>query len=408
MKKSVLKKYAKLIATCGVNVQKGQEVIVNAAVDQVPLVKEVVEACYKRGAKRVTVEWGCSEVTKVGYKYMSVETMSEIPQWQIEKMIRRVEVIPARIHIASGAPDAMKGVDQKKLAQVSMKTYPIMKPFIDQIDNKDQWCIAGAASPEWAKKVFPNLPKKQAVEKLWEAILYTSRIWDDPVAEWKKHNKNLREKCERLNNLGLVELRYKSSNGTDFKVGLLPNADFLGGSEFALGSGIEFNPNVPSEECFTSPRKGAAEGLVVATKPLSYQGELIENFSIRFENGKAVEVHAEKGEELLKQMISMDENAGYLGEVALIPYDSPINNTGILFYNTLYDENASCHLALGRGFTNCIRNYDQYSQKELQEMGINSSMIHVDFMIGSEDMDIVGIKEDGTTVQIFKNGNWAF
>ena len=408
MKKSVLKKYAKLIATCGVNVQKGQEVIVNAAVDQVPLVKEVVEACYKRGAKRVTVEWGCSEVTKVGYKYMSVETMSEIPQWQIEKMKRRVEVIPARIHIASGAPDAMKGVDQKKLAQVSMKTYPIMKPYIDQIDNKDQWCIAGAASPEWAKKVFPDLPKKQAVEKLWEAILYTSRIWDDPVAEWKKHNKDLREKCERLNNLGLVELRYKSSNGTDFKVGLLPNADFLGGSEFALGSGIEFNPNVPSEECFTSPRKGAAEGLVVATKPLSYQGELIENFSIRFENGKAVEVHAEKGEELLKQMISMDENAGYLGEVALIPYDSPINNTGILFYNTLYDENASCHLALGRGFTNCIRNYDQYSQKELQEMGINSSMIHVDFMIGSEDMDIVGVKEDGTTVQIFKNGNWAF
>ncbi len=408
MKKSVLKKYAKLIATCGINVQKGQEVIVNAAVDQVPLVKEIVEACYKRGAKIVTVEWGCSEVTKVGYKYMSVETMSEIPQWQIEKMKRRVEVIPARIHIASGAPDAMKGVDQKKLAQVSMKTYPIMKPYIDQIDNKDQWCIAGAASPEWAKKVFPNLPKKQAVEKLWEAILYTSRIWDDPVAEWKKHNKNLREKCERLNSLGLVELQYKSSNGTDFKVGLLPNANFLGGSEFALGSNIEFNPNVPSEECFTSPRKGAAEGLVVATKPLSYQGELIENFSIRFENGKAVEVHAEKGEELLKQMISMDENAGYLGEVALIPYDSPINNTGILFFNTLYDENASCHLALGRGFTNCIRDYDKYSQQELQEMGINSSMIHVDFMMGSEDMDIVGVKEDGTTVQIFKDGNWAF
>ena len=408
MKKSVLKKYANLIATCGVNVQKGQEVIVNAAIDQAPLVKEVVEACYKRGAKRVTVEWGCSEVTKVGYKYMSVETMTDIPQWQIEKMKHRVEVIPARIHIASGAPDAMKGVDQKKLAQVSMKTYPIMKPYIDAIDNKDQWCIAGAASPEWAKKVFPDLPKKKAVEKLWEAILYTSRIWDDPVAEWKKHNKDLREKCERLNSLGLVELQYKSSNGTDFKVGLLPNANFLGGSEFALGSNIEFNPNVPSEECFTSPRKGAAEGLVVATKPLSYQGELIENFSIRFENGKAVEVHAEKGEELLKQMISMDENAGYLGEVALIPYDSPINNTGILFYNTLYDENASCHLALGRGFTNCIKDYDKYTNEELHNMGINSSMIHVDFMIGSEDMDIVGIKEDGTTVQIFKNGNWAF
>lgn len=408
MKKSVLKKYAKLIATCGVNIQKGQEVIINAAVDQVPLVKALVEACYKRGAKHVSVEWGCSEVTKIGYKYMSLETMSTIPQWQIEKFKYRAEVIPARIHIASGSPDAMKGVDQKKLAQASMATYPIIKPYIDQIDNKDQWCIAGAASPEWAKKVFPNLPKKQAVEKLWDAILYTSRIWDDPVGEWKKHNKDLREKCEKLNNLGLVELQYKSSNGTDFKVGLLPNANFLGGSEVTLGTNIEFNPNVPSEECFTSPRKGAAEGLVVATKPLSYQGELIENFSIRFENGKAVEVHAEKGEELLKQMISMDENAGYLGEVALIPYDSPINNTGILFFNTLYDENASCHLALGRGFTNCIKDYDKYTQKELNEMGINSSMIHVDFMIGSEDMDIVGIKEDGSKVQIFKNGNWAF
>ena len=203
-------------------------------------------------------------------------------------------------------------------------------------------------------------------------------------------------------------MRYKSSNGTDFKVGLIDKGIFCGGSEFALGSNIEFNPNIPSEEVFTSPKKGEAEGIVYATKPLSYQGELIENFNIRFEGGKAVEVHAEKGEELLKQMISMDESAPFLGECALIPFHSPINDTGILFFNTLYDENASCHLALGMGFTNCIKDYEKYNKKELEEMGVNDSMIHVDFMIGSEDMNITGITSDGKEIAIFRNGDWAF
>lgn len=408
MKKSVLKAYAKLLVQKGVAIKKGQELTVYASIQQAPLVREVVKEAYKAKAKKVVVEWSDTEITKCHYQYRSLETLSTVEKWELERLQHRVDVLPARLYIEDSDPDGMKGLDQKKVATARRNTYPIIKPYIDQIDNKEQWCIAGAASEAWAKKVFPDLPKKKAVEKLWEAILYTSRVWDDPILEWEKHNQQLAGRCEYLNSLQLKELHYQSSNGTDFTVGLIDKGIFAGGSEVTLGSQIEFNPNIPSEEVFTSPLKGKAEGIVYATKPLSYQGELIEDFSVRFENGKAVEVHAKKNEELLKQMINMDENAAYLGEVALIPFDSPINNTNILFFNTLYDENASCHLALGRGFTNCIKDYQQYSQQELTDMGVNDSMIHVDFMIGSKDLNITGVTLDGKEIQIFKNGNWAF
>lgn len=408
MKKSVLKKYAELIVKSGLNVKKGQQVEIVSSTAQVELVRYVVDYCYKCGAKRVKVDWSDDKISKMHYKYQSEKTLSEVPQFKIEEMKYRAEVLPCRLYIDDSDPDAMKGVDQGKIARARMKTYPLMKPFIDQMENKYQWCIAGAANVDWAKKVFPGVPTKKAVEMLWEAILKTARVDGDAIDNWKKHNINLRNKCEYLNSLGLKEMRYKSSNGTDFKVGLIDKGIFCGGSEFALGSNIEFNPNIPSEEVFTSPKKGEAEGIVYATKPLSYQGELIENFNIRFEGGKAVEVHAEKGEELLKQMISMDESAPFLGECALIPFHSPINDTGILFFNTLYDENASCHLALGMGFTNCIKDYEKYNKKELEEMGVNDSMIHVDFMIGSEDMNITGITSDGKEIAIFRNGDWAF
>lgn len=408
MKKALLKNYAELLVKMGVNVQKGQELNVYASIDQVPLVTEVVKWAYKVGAKKVNVEWGCQEVSKLHYKYRSVETLSTVENWEVEKMKHRVEALPARLLIVSDDPDGMKGVDQKKIAMSRRATYPIMKPFIDQIENKEQWCIAGASSSKWAKKVFPHLSKSKAVEALWDAIFTSSRVDGYAIENWEKHNDNLTKKCDYLNSLKLKELRYTSSNGTNLKVGLIENAVFMGGNEKALGSNIIFNPNIPSEEIFTTPKKGLAEGIVYSAKPLSYQGQLIENFSVRFENGKAVEVKAEKGEELLKEMISMDETAGYLGEVALIAYDSPINNTGLLFFETLYDENASCHLALGRGFSNCIKDYEKYTKEEIDEMGINDSMIHVDFMIGSKDMSIVGITSSGEEIQIFKDGNWAF
>ena len=408
MKKTVLKQYANLLVEMGVGLKKGQELNVYISIHQEALAKEIMIAAYKKGASKVTIEWGSEDIQKVQYRYLTAKKLAKYEDWQLAKFQHRVDVLPARLLVVDDDPDGMKGVNQKKVAQARMMSYPIIKPYIDKIENKEQWCIAGAASPRWAKKVFPDLPKSKAVEKLWEAILEASRMTDDPVQSWKNHNADLRKKCDFLNGLGLKSLHYKASNGTDFTVGLIDDALFMGGSEFALGSNIEFNPNIPSEEVFTSPMKGEAEGIVYSAMPLSYQGQLIENFSVRFEGGKAVEVKAEKGEELLKQMIAMDADAPYLGEVALIPYDSPIRNTGVLFYETLYDENASCHLALGAGFTNTIKDYDKYTQDELKAKGVNDSMIHVDFMIGTKDMNITGTTKDGKTIEIFKDGNWAF
>ncbi|MFA6781209.1 MAG: aminopeptidase [Bacilli bacterium] len=409
MKAKILRKYAELIVRIGANVQKGQDVIVYAELDQPRIVEYVVADAYKAGAKSVVVRWSHSPIDKIRYKKESVKSLSEVPNWIIEREKHYVKTLPAVIYLISEDPDALKGVNQAKLAKVGQAVYPILKPLRDERENKYQWTIAGVPGAAWAKKVFPGLSKGKAIEKLWEAILYTSRAKEgDPIANWNEHNADLKRRCEYLNSLKIDTLHYTSKNGTDFIVGILHNVNWLGGGEKTLGSNIFFNPNIPTEECFTAPERGKAEGVVYSTKPLSYQGELIENFHIVFKGGKAVEVHAEKNEELLKQMISMDKFAAYLGEVALVPFDSPIRNSGILFWNTLYDENASCHLALGMGYTNCVKDYGNYTKEQLTEMGVNDSMIHVDFMIGSEDLSIVATTQDGKKVQIFKNGNWAF
>ena len=408
MKKTTMQKYARLIARKGINIQKGQEVMINADLDQPEFVKMLVEECYKAGAGKVIVEWAYQPLAKLHYRYRSMKTLSTVEKWEVERMEHRATTLPAMIHLESDDPDGLKGIDQVKLAKSQQARYPIIKPFRDRMENRCQWCIAAVPGEAWAKKVFPGLRVNQAVEKLWEAILYTSRAdGSDPVKAWEDHNADLQARCKYLNDLGIAELHYTSSNGTDFTVGLIEDGIFCGGCEDTL-SGVTFNPNIPSEEVFTSPMKGKAEGKVVATRPLSYRGEVIENFWIRFENGKAVEVHAERNEDLLKSMISMDETAGYLGECALVPYDSPIRNSEITFFNTLFDENACCHLALGAGFNNCLKDYDKYTLEECTEKGINDSMIHVDFMIGSEDLSIDAITRDGKTVAIFRDGNWAF
>lgn len=408
MKKSQLQKYAKLIARKGVNVQKGQDVRVRACPDQLDFVRMVVEECYKAGAGKVTVEWEYNPVTKATYKYCKLDTLSRTEKWEEEKYKHFVETRPARIFIESDDPDALKGVNQEKVAKAQQARAMAFKPYRDQLDNHYQWCIAAVPGVEWAKKVFPNDTKNKAVEKLWQAILFTSRAdGENPVEAWNEHNKDIKERCDYLNSLKIKELKYKSSNGTDFRVGLIDGCNFLGGKEDTL-EGIEYNPNIPSEEVFTSPMRGNADGTVVATRPLSYRGELIENFSVTFKDGKVVDVSAEKNEDLLRSMISMDEGAAYLGECALVPYDSPIRNSGITFYNTLFDENACCHLALGRGFNECLEGYANLSFDECKEKGINDSLIHVDFMIGSEDLEIKAVTRDGKTVKIFEKGNWAF
>ena len=406
MEISRLNEYARLIVKKGLNLDKGQDVILSANLEQLDFVRTVVKECYIAGAGRVVLNWMDMELDKMAQDFQSEENLSVLMPWESARWQWMTEKFPARLWLDSDDPDGMDGVDQEKYARTLSSRLKLIKPFRDKIENKHQWCIAAVPGVKWAKKVFPDLAENDAVEKLWEAILQGARANGDAIANWNEHNERIHKLSSKLNDLHLSALEYKSANGTDFRVGLIEDGIFAGGSERDL-SNREFNPNIPSEEIFTSPKKGEAEGWVVSTKPLSYQGTMIENFAIRFENGKAVEVRAEKGLTALEKMISMDEGAPYLGECALIAEDSPINNCGILFYNTLFDENASCHLALGRGFDICLKDFDKYTQDEIHAKGINESTIHVDFMIGAPDMSIDGISADGSKIPIFRNGNWV-
>ena len=407
MKKSVLRSYARLIARSGVNIQPGQEVFILAELDQPEFVQMLVEECYKCKAKKVVVDWNYQPLEKLHYRYRTLTTLGKLDNYEEARWQHYVDTIPCRIYLLSEDPDGLKGINQTKMAKAQQKRYPIIKPYRDAIENKYQWCIAAVPGKAWAKKLFPELRASAAVEKLWENILACSRVDEDPIAAWEAHNRDLHDRCAYLNSLHIEKLHYTSANGTDFTVGMIPEGRFCGGSEKSL-QGIVFNPNIPSEECFISPKRGEAEGIVYATKPLSYQGQLIDKFWIKFHEGKAVEWNAEVNNELLTKLITMDEGSAYLGECALVPYDSPIRKSGILFYNTLFDENAACHLALGMGFADTINDFESKTLEECRALGVNDSMIHEDFMIGSRDMNIDAVCADGKTVPIFRSGNWAF
>lgn len=407
MKKSVLRQYAKLIVRTGVNVQKGQDVMIYADLDQPEFVQMVVEEAYRAKARKVIVEWNYQPLSKIHTRYQSVKTLGTVTQWQIARQQHMVDTNPCRIHLISEDPDGLKGMNMEKVSKARQLSYPIIKPYKDALEGVQQWCIAAVPGVAWAKKVFPGCSKTQAVEKLWQAILATSRVDEDPLKAWEKHNADLKARCDYLNSLGIEKLHYTADNGTDLTVGMIPQARFCGGGETSK-PGVYFNPNIPTEECFISPMRGQAEGIVYSTKPLSYQGQLIENFYFRFKDGKVVEAKAEKGEELLNTLISMDEGAAYLGECALVPQTSPINQTGILFYNTLFDENAVCHLAIGMGFMDTIEGFHDLTLEDCRQLGVNDSMIHEDFMIGCDSMNIDAHTRDGKVVPIFRGGNWAF
>ncbi len=407
MKKTVMRSYAKLIVRVGANVQKGQEVRVFASLDQPEFIKMLAEECYKAGASRVTVDWNYPELTKLSARYMKLRDLSETREWEKARMQDMVDHLPVRIFIESEDPDGLRGINPKYFKAFAARI-KISKPYRDAIDNKHQWCIAAVPGEAWAKKVHPELSKRAAVEQLWKDILYTARAdGEDPIADWEEHNRDLKARSKYLNDLHLRELRYHSANGTDFKVGLIPTAEFHAGRDKTM-QGVVYDPNMPTEEVFTSPDRRTAEGIVYATKPLSYQGQLIENFSVRFEKGRAVEVKAEKGQDVLEQIISMDEGCHYLGECALVPKESPIHQSGLLFYNTLFDENAACHLALGFGFDECVKGFENMTKEELYEIGVNDVGNHTDFMIGSDDLSIDGVDEHGNVHPIFRNGTWAF
>lgn len=409
MDKNILLSYAKLIAVTGVNVQKGQECILRTAPEQLDFVEMLIEELYLAGAGKVTLEWLWQAETRLHVKYQDDETLGAVPDYEESRMRHRSETLPAFVYLDSEDPDGLAGIDQEKWARAKQAKYLITKPYTDAMENRYQWCIAAIPGLRWAKKVFPALSDEEAVEKLWEAILRCSRALDgNGVEAWREHDDELRRRCDYLNSLNLRRLVYKSeSTGTDFSVGLMPEGVFMGGDEVLPGTALHYNPNIPSEEVFTTPRCGDAEGVLYSTRPLSYRGVLIENFSIRFENGRVSEVHAEKNEEALRLMVQMDDGASMLGECALVPYNSPIRESGILFYDTLFDENAACHMALGMGFSNCLRDYERYTLDEARALGVNDSMIHEDFMIGSADLCVTGITADGREVEIFKNGGWA-
>ncbi len=411
MKEGLIEKFAKVIVEAGVNLQDGQMLVVNAPLEAATLVKYIVKEAYLKNSKKVMVNFSDVEVNKQEQLYASQETLNELPDWAVARAHYIVDNGAASISITSPKPGIMAGVDPMRMQIANREIMPKMKFFRKYtMENEGQWCVVACPNEVWAKKVFPNLSPTEAVDALWEAILNASRITEenDPLEEWNKHNETLSLRNDKLNEYNFVSLHFKNSLGTDLEIGLVENHLWAGGGEYSK-KGIYFNPNIPTEENFCMPHNKKINGRVVATMPLNYSGKLIEDFYLDFQDGKVVAYDAKKEKEALKSLIEFDEGSSSLGEVALISYDSPISNMNILFYNTLFDENASCHLALGASYTSTnLKEAEKYTEEELEALGSNQSNTHIDFMFGSSDMEVTGVTHDGKIVQIFKDGNFVF
>ena len=405
----ILKKYAELIVRSGANVQPGQVVQLTISVEQHEFAAMVSEECYKAGAKKVNIDWTFDAKSRLDYLYADEKVLARVLPWQEAKMKQMVEDLPCRILILSEDPDALDGIDPRKISAVMQSRAGVFKPYRNAIDGKHQWAIAAYPSVKWARKCFPEASDEEAMARLWDAVLTTVRVREDndPVAEWQAHTSFIEEKAAWLNGQGFSSLRYKSANGTDFTVELIPGARWEGARSQNSVTGTHYIPNMPTEEIFTSPIAGKCEGTLVAVKPLSWNSQIIDGFSITFENGRAVSCRAKKGQELLEKMLHMDEGASMLGEVALVPKESPVNQCGFLFYETLFDENACCHCAVGMGFKEVLPGGNDMTMEEAGKQGINDSIIHVDFMVGADDLSIDGVRPDGTVVPVFRDGTWA-
>ena len=402
-------KLAELVVKKGANVQEDQPVVIRANVQDAAFVKKVVKRAYEAGARYVSVEWHDDDLTKMSYQYESVEVLSEIPQWRYDKTKYQHDGGACYITILSEKPGVMADVDSEKIKAANMAYYTKMADLIPYtMNNIGQWSVIGVPSVEWAKVVFPDLSEEEAFEKLGDALFAVTRVTEDndPVADWDLHDKELIAHAERLNSYKFKKLHFTGENGTDLEVELMDGHIWIGGGCMTPG-GVYFDPNMPTEECFTMPKKTGVNGIVYASKPLDYEGKVIDGFWLRFENGKVVDFGAKERQDSLAQLLSFDEGSSYLGEVALVPYDSPISQSGILFFNTLYDENAACHLAFGRPYPENLEGGVEMSKEDLAARGANDSMQHLDFMIGTRGMNIDGVQEDGTVVPVFRNGNWA-
>lgn len=409
MNKSFLIKYASLAVNIGVNIQKDNILVISSPIETAEFARLITEEAYKSGAKDVIVHYGDQKLTKIKLENSSLETISNIPEWQAESYNYYARQEACFISISASDPDGLKGVPVEKIgASQKARTSALKEYFDNSMSNKCRWCVLSVPTLSLAKKVFPKVSDDEAMESLWDVIFKTVRVdTENPVNAWKKHNAYLEEKIKFMNNNNFKSVHLKSANGTDLNIELPEGHIWAGGSEGDV-NGIPFNANIPTEEVFTLPKKTGVNGIVYSSKPLSYGGNLIDNFSITFKDGKAIDFTAETGYDVLKQMLESDEGAKYLGEVAFVPYNSPISNSKLIFFNTLFDENAACHLAFGRAYESCVKDADKYSEEELEKIGVNNSVIHVDFMIGTSDLEITGINKNGEAIQIFSNGNWAF
>ncbi|WP_072989463.1 aminopeptidase [Clostridium cavendishii] len=404
-----LRKYATLAVRTGINIQPGQTLVINSPVECLDFTRLAVEEAYKAGAKEVVVHWNDEITTKYKYLYSPLEIFETLPDWSRDSLIYYARLGAAFLSISASDPELLKGIDTKKIKANQKSRSIALSEFQTRLmSNKNVWSVVSIPTKAWSKKIFSELNDEDAVNRLWNEIFKIVRIdKEDPVAAWNEHKKNLKEKMNYLNNKNLKELHFKNSLGTDFHLELATDAIWVGGADYSE-EGIEFIANMPTEEVFSMPKKTGVNGIVHSSKPLNYAGNIIDNFSITFKDGKVVDFTAENGYESLKSLIETDEGSHYLGEVALVPFDSPISNSNIIFFNTLYDENASCHLALGKAYSGCVKNGDNLSEEELANKGANDSLTHVDFMIGTSDLSITAIDFDGNNHHIFRDGNWAF
>ena len=402
-----LEKLAEVAIRVGLDLQKGQDLVITAPLNAAPLVRLITKHAYMAGGGLVTAFYNDEVATLMRYAYGADEVFDRASNWLYDGMAKAYASGSARLAVSGDNPMLLSKEDPSKVARANRALSTAYKPALEKISNFDiNWNIVSYPNPSWARQMFPDDPEELAVQKLAKAIFAASRVdVEDPVSAWKQHNAELRKRSTWLNGQRFASLHF-SGPGTDLTVGLADDHEWHGGAATAK-NGVTCNPNIPTEEVFTTPHARRVEGTVSSTKPLSHQGTLIDNIRVRFEGGRIVEAKASKGEEVLKKVLETDEGASRLGEVALVPHSSPISASGLLFFNTLFDENAACHIALGQCYSKCFLNGASLTQEEISAKGGNSSLIHIDWMIGSGEIDIDGITSDGARVPVFRKGEWA-
>lgn len=407
--KNKIENYAKLVIKKGINIQNNQILVINSPVECVEFTRLLVKEAYLLGAKEVVVHWNDEITEKYRYIYGAEEIFDSYPEWKKESLEYYRKKGAAFLSVYASDPQLLKDVEPQRIAKsAKAKSVALKKYYENVMGNSNQWCVVSVPTKAWAKAIFKDCDENLAISRLWTLILKIVRAdKENPILEWEKHLLTLKNSVEFLNEKKFRKLRYRNSLGTNLEIELPINHKWLGGAEKSK-VGVEFVANIPTEEVFTLPKKTGVNGVVYSSKPLIYGGNIIDNFMLEFKDGKVVNYQAKQGENVLKELLDTDENAKYLGEVALVQYDSPISNSNTVFFNTLFDENASCHLALGSAYPVCLEGAQDLGKEELEKLGVNVSLIHEDFMIGTSDLEIVGIDAEGKEVYIMKNGNFVF